>query len=600
MKKLFSFFAVFSFLLCWSARTTAQYNLPENNIWAFGNQMGMNFSGPNPFTVFSSMVNGEGCASVCSPNGQLLFYSNGNKAWAANGSLFPNGQNLDVPANTALTTTQTALIVPIPNQANKYYLFTLGSKLFCYKIDMALNNGLGDVDITFPLTHVALKDSLTEKMIAIRGCDNNVWIIVKPLYAPQFYSFNVTVQGVDTTAVVSNAGFSPLMHYFQNTITASPDGNKIVASTAYAIELFNFDKTNGKVSNNKLIDNQHSYGCSFSPDGKLLFANAGSIYQYNLENCNPASTKILIGGGFPGDIKLAPNGKMYFRSSVSMFNQNYLGSIEKPNIYGAGCQFRDSVTGTAMPILDPSSATTFSLGLSNTVVKASPDVEAVQLNRQYFDTCVCQFPHSTGINLTAAPGFQNYLWSNGSSTAIINIQHPGTYWVNYPTSCGRRTDTFKIRSTIDPVTLTYNNPLITTSGSYQSYKWYKDGSLITGAVGATYTPLVSGIYAVVVTNAQGCTDSAYININKGGTGIEEVHQGLKVSVYPNPATDLVYIESDKPLQAMVTDLSGRVLLAAKRAGKLDISTLKAGIYFLKLLQENGDTVVVRKITKIDQ
>ncbi len=600
MKKLLLFITVFSLMLCWSAKTMAQYNLPENNIWAFGNQMGMNFSGPNPFTVTSSMVNGEGCASVCSPNGQLLFYSNGNKVWAANGSLFPNGQNLDVPANIALTTTQAALIVPVPNQANKYYLFTLGNKLFCYRIDMTLNNGLGDVDVTFPLTHVALKDSLTEKMIAIRGCDNNVWVVVKPLYHSQFYSFNVTAQGIDTTAVVSSAGFSQLAYYFQGTMAASPDGTKIVASTFPAIELFNFDKTNGKVSNNKIIDNRFSYGCSFSPDGKLLYANGQGIYQYDLENCNPAATKIRLGDAYLGDIRLAPNGKMYFRSGVSMFNQNYLASIEKPNIYGPGCQLRDSVTGTAMPILDPSSATTFSLGLSNTVVKASPDLEAVQLNRQYFDTCVCLFPHSTGINLTAEAGFQNYQWSNGGTTATINIQHPGIYWVSYNTSCGRRTDTFKVRSTIDLVTLTYSNPLITTSGSYQSYKWYKDGSLLAGASGPTYTPLVSGVYSVVVANAQGCTDSAYININMGPTGIEEMYAGTKVSVYPNPASAWVHIESDKPLQALVTDLSGRVLLTAKRAGKVDISTLKSGIYFLKLLRENGDVVVVKKITKIDR
>lgn len=129
----------------------AQYSLPENNVWAFGYGMGMNFSGPNPFPVFTSIRHGEGCASVCDPNGQLLFYSNGNRIWGANGNLFPNGQNLDITQPVAGTTTQTALVVPVPGQAGKYYLFTLGSKLFCYRIDMSLNGGTGDVDLSFRL-----------------------------------------------------------------------------------------------------------------------------------------------------------------------------------------------------------------------------------------------------------------------------------------------------------------------------------------------------------------------------------------------------------------------------------------------------------------
>jgi hypothetical protein len=597
MKKIILYFLGFIVLFCAGFKTQAQFNYPENNVWAFGNQAGMKFAGPNPISVTTSMYSGEGCASVCNQNGELLFYSNGNKIWGANGNLFPHGQDLDISATSAFTTTQTALIVSIPWQANKFYLFTLGSTLFCYKIDMSLNNGFGDVDTTFSLTHVPLRDSLTEKMIAIPGCNQNAWVIVKSKYSNQFFSYNITDQGVDTTAIVSSGGFSAPADYIQRTMCASVDGHKIVVNTITKLELLNFDIVNGKVSNGKVVDNQSYYGACFSSNGKYLYTNNGDIYQYDLTACDPAATKINVGNSFFGDIRLAANGKIYFRSGFGGINgYNFLGSIEYPNVGGAGCQFRDSVTGTAMLIVDPTSPATSSLGFPNTVIRLS--LGEKPLNRSYFDTCICEFPYTAGLNLTAAPGFSNYQWGNGSTTTTINVHQRGTYWVNYQTSCGRRTDTFSIRGTIDPVTLTYSAPLISTSGVYQSYTWYKDGTLLTGAVGSTFEPTISGIYAVVVTNAQGCTDSAFININV--TGINEAYKDLKVLIYPNPATDVIYIESDIALQSTVFDLSGRTLLTTKRSKTIDVSMLKAGIYFIKLVNDNSDIVAIKKVVKTGQ
>lgn len=589
-------FAVILFCLTGLPDIQAQFNLAANNVWAFGDQAGMKFAGPNPTPVSTSMYSGEGCASVCDDTGELLFYTNGNKVWSANGTLMPHGQSLDIPPMTAFTTTQTALIIPIATDANKFYLFTLGTKLFCYRIDMTLNSGSGDVDTTFPLTHIALKDSLTEKMISIAGCDNNVWVIVKSGHTGQFFSYNVTTSGVDATPVVSSAGFSTPENYSVRTMCASNNGHKIILNAYMKLELLNFDISNGKVSNGKVLDNQTYYGSCFSSNDRYLYCNNSDIYQYDLMACDPAATKINLGNSFFGDIRLAPNGKIYFRSDIDAMGYKFLGSVENPNIGGTGCQFRDSVTGTQMPVILPISSATSSLGFPNTVVRISSSEKG--LNRSYFDTCICEFPYNTGLSLTAVPGFQNYQWGDGSTTATINVHQRGTYWVSYQTSCGRRTDTFSVRGTVDAVTLTYSAPLISTSGTYQSYKWYKDGILITGAMSATYPPVVSGVYSVAVANAEGCTDSAFINITITPTGIEDPGSITKVSVYPNPATDVIYIKSDTALQTIITDLSGRKLLTTKRTKAIDISTLKAGIYFIKLENDNGDIVAVKKVAKL--
>lgn len=599
-KKLRLALAVFLCLFIAPAILQAQYNLPENRVWTFGYKGGVSFAGSNPVSISSNIVQGEGCASVCNSDGQLLFYSDGAKVWDADGGLMPNGQNLDIPAMTAFTTTQAALIVPVTGNADQYYLFTLGTKLFCYRIDMTLNGGQGDVDLSFPLTHMALRDSLTEKMIAIPGCDNNVWVLVKSMNTGHFLAYNITSQGVNTTPVVSSAGFSGPAEYFSRTMSLSPNGHKIAINANNKLELLNFDITTGKVSNGKIMDNVPAYGVCFSPNGRYLYTNAGNVHQYDLQACDPAATKVNIGGAFFGDIRLAPNGKIYFRSAQLAVptTYTYLGSIEHPDIGGTGCQFRDSITATGMPVTDPSSSANFSLGFPNTVVRAT--TEKGPMDRAYFDTCVCVFPFSTGLDLTAEAGFLNYQWSNGAATATNTIRKRGIYWVSYQTSCGRRTDTFNVRGMTDTVTLTYNTPQLQTSGTYTSYKWYKDGTLIGGAAGASYTPLTSGMYSVLVTNSQGCTDSAYLQVTIGSTGIGTPGAGTGIIVYPNPATDVVYIESSSRLTATVTDLSGHTLMAAKRARAVDISTLKPGIYFLRLSNEEGRVIAVKKVTKVLQ
>jgi hypothetical protein len=200
------------------------------------------------------------------------------------------------------------------------------------------------------------------------------------------------------------------------------------------------------------------------------------------------------------------------------------------------------------------------------------------------------------LNLTAAAGFQNYLWSDGSTISSINVRQRGKYWVSYQTGCGRRADTFTLRGDIIPVQLTYNAPTITTSGSYQSYQWFNGGSIIVGATSSSYQPLYSGVYAVVVTNAQGCTDSAFISVTKP-TGINETEAAANIKVYPNPATDVLFIESVVPYQAIVTDLAGRNIMRFENKKSVNIAVLQQGVYLLKLIDKNNKSLGVKKITK---
>lgn len=72
----------------------------------------------------------------------------------------------------------------------------------------------------------------------------------------------------------------------------------------------------------------------------------------------------------------------------------------------------------------------------------------------------------------------------------------------------------------------------------------------------------------------------------------------ELSVYPNPATTLLFIDMPKGVQQSIEilDLQGRRIEVEKLGSNLDISYLKAGIYTIKLLSE--DKLMTAKFIKL--
>src|SRR5690606_9282977 len=117
----------------------AQYNLAKNKMWAFGYRYGLDFNGinaPSPLITNinvqsdTSTIYGEGNASVCDDDGQLLFYSNGSRVWDRTNALMPGNLNClhgqgDTADKLTTSTSNGAVIVPIPGRKDQYYLFSL-------------------------------------------------------------------------------------------------------------------------------------------------------------------------------------------------------------------------------------------------------------------------------------------------------------------------------------------------------------------------------------------------------------------------------------------------------------------------------------------
>ncbi len=120
------------FLLCIALPGKPQ---KQDNVWAFGMNQGngIDFNSGQPIFINTSITGfGEANASICDTSGQLLFYTEGSVIWNRQHQPMDNGADLtglprstDYPDLTVTSSTsQGALIVPMIDSPDKYYVFS--------------------------------------------------------------------------------------------------------------------------------------------------------------------------------------------------------------------------------------------------------------------------------------------------------------------------------------------------------------------------------------------------------------------------------------------------------------------------------------------
>ncbi len=147
--------------------------------------------------------------------------------------------------------------------------------------------------------------------------------------------------------------------------------------------------------------------------------------------------------------------------------------------------------------------------------------------------------------------------------------------------------------------ITENNGTLTVAEAGASYQWLdcNDGmNPIAGETSQSFTPSVSGSYAVQITQNGTCeaTSECY-NFTTNGVSENEAGQ---LTIYPNPATDVLYIPAIPDMNGItIRDLSGKIIIEVKNShpSSIDISKLSPGIYMVNI--QTGDTSIVRKILK---
>ncbi len=368
MKKIIFLFIV----LC---AVINSYSQSEAANWYFGYGAGIRFNqSSNSITALNDgqLFTNEGCTSISDDTGNLLFYTDGTKVWNKNHQVMSNGNGLYGDSSS----TQSAIIVPKPNDPNIYYVFTVDNwldgtnyGLNYSEVDISLNSGLGAVTNK----NINLLQESSEKITAVlKDCiTKSIWVLS---FASEngntdifntYHAFEVSNTGVNPISVKSP--FSNLsVEDARGYLKLSPDGTKVAsANVVDGLFLYDFDTSTGIISNQQpLVINGESrfpYGVEFSPNSQLLYVHASNnffsnnytesenpanhhsvLIQYNLSTTDIQGSAVVLDNRnlYRGALQLGPNGKIY-RALSKTYNEGmpYLGVINNPDNIGTASNY---------------------------------------------------------------------------------------------------------------------------------------------------------------------------------------------------------------------------------------------------------------------
>lgn len=324
------------FLLC------SQYAFSQQKQWFqwyYGNKVGLDFRTTGPTMLTNGAINQmEGSASVSDDNGAILFYTDGVTVYNKQHQVMLNGTSL----KGGQSSTQSALIVPKPDDKNSYYIFTISARtgtdgLTYSEVDMRLDGGNGAVT---SVKNVLLLGDCYEKLAGVKHCNNrDVWVTTYQRSSNTFLSYLITPSGISTMPVVSGAGMQLVpLEQTVGYIRFSSNGRKMAAAFfELGFQIFDFNNQTGELSTpitfyswgfpaNYLAP----YGLEFSPDSRSLYISSfstwggGEMLSMDLRNFNRSDILASVKQVLPWDdyrevfsLALAPDKRIYIAEKVT-------------------------------------------------------------------------------------------------------------------------------------------------------------------------------------------------------------------------------------------------------------------------------------------
>ncbi|MCC7437725.1 MAG: T9SS type A sorting domain-containing protein [Armatimonadetes bacterium] len=538
-------FALLLLMLLFPALLFAQR---ETNAWAFGENALVDFNSGTAVSVGGSAIaQNEGCASIADRRtGALLFYTDGMTVWDRAHQPMPNGTGL----NGDISSTQSAMIIPVPLNNFRYYVFTSDAGtnggpsigIHYSVVDMATNGGMGSV-IT---KNVFLMRPAVEKLTAARHCNGrDYWVIAHRWESNQFYAWLVSPNGV-SQPVISAVGAvhrdltglsngSNTLGYMK----ASPNGKKIAVAIFESgiVELFDFDNLTGALSNPITLSGvRNAYGLTFSPDNTKIYAVASNyaqgvpasdtLVQFDVTSGVAAiiqSSRVNIyinNTRHFGALQMASDGKVYVGHGYFPM----LGIIQSPNTAGLGCNYIHNGLSLGASVCNDGLPNHFDGFFHTPTAADSVPCQRPEAKLGPKDTTICV---GTCIDFRdeSSGVITEWEWTfGGANPPFSSDQHPenicynstGDYQVRLivGNSVGSDTAYGTVHVAAPPTANAGRDTTICVGDAVQlsamgggSYSWSPGATLsCTDCQNPVARPTQTTTYRVVVTDANGCFD----------------------------------------------------------------------------------------------
>ncbi|MEN9522009.1 MAG: hypothetical protein RL065_386 [Bacteroidota bacterium] len=204
-----------------------------------------------------------------------------------------------------------------------------------------------------------------------------------------------------------------------------------------------------------------------------------------------------------------------------------------------------------------------------------------------------------------------YKWVPSAGLSYDNISNPmanptstTTYNLTVTTPSGSCTRTDNVVITVNPLpvvsigndtTICFGKSLLLDAGAgFVSYWWN------TSITNQYYTVIAPFIYAVTVTDNNGCqsTDSITVNFVDCNTGLDILSSDNKLKVFPNPAINSIQISSEIAFNSLeiydifwVKKSTYFASNANESEHEFSLENLSSGVYFVKVISGDNATLV---------
>jgi len=210
----------------------------------------------------------------------------------------------------------------------------------------------------------------------------------------------------------------------------------------------------------------------------------------------------------------------------------------------------------------------------------------------------------------------SYLWSNGATTSSIIVTATTTATVtttnlNACDGVGLSqgvTVTFTASPTANGAFTTNGNVVsfTNTSTGASAYSWDFGDQSNSSAMAPSHAYVGNGVYVVTLTAINGlCTDVITFDVTLS-VGIDELTGLSNVTIYPNPANDVLNIDynknGDDVVEISIIDQFGRVINSINGLSNgfnhntINVSNLQSGVYFVRFTTNGfskSERVVIR-------